>query len=126
MITTTKADGTTTENFVQYRVSGDTAEYHGPAATDIVTDSIMVKSLAPKRGNGQYGNRRSTVSLLRSSNVLDLNGQSVSRNRKVSIEESLPVGTVLAELIEDAAALGSLLMNAQFVEDVLFNGKIEV
>lgn len=125
MITITKADNVTTEDYSQYRVSGDKAEFLGPAASDLHTDQINVKSTAPKRGNGQYGNRRSSVALVRGTNVTALDGGSVVLDRKLGVESSIPVGTSDADIIEDAHALGSLLQDPVFVAQVFGLGVIE-
>lgn len=124
MITITNVD-LTTADYPQYRVSGDKAIFHGPAATDLSTDLISVKSLAPKRGNGQYGNRRTTISLVRGTNVVDLDGGSVVLDRKFAVESSLPVGTTEAQIIEDAHNLGSLLQDPVFVAKAFKEGIIE-
>jgi len=124
MITTTLSNATTAD-YVQYRVSNDLATFMGPNANDITADSISVRSLAPKRGNGQYGNRRSTIDLVRASTVTDLEGQTVVRNRKLAVTSSLPVGTTLAEVVSDAYELGSLLQDASLVEKIFYNGIIE-
>lgn len=124
MITITKIDASTAD-YVQYRVSGDNAEFLGPAATDLMTDSLYVKSVSPKRGNNQYGNRRGTINLVRGTSVLDVEGQSVVRNRKITTECSNPVGTTLAELTEDCANMASLLTNATFVQKLFQSGIIE-
>jgi hypothetical protein len=124
MITITKVDGSTAE-YAQYRVSGDKADFIGPDASDAHSDLVSVKSIAPKRGNGQYGNRRSTLSIIRGTSVLDLEGQSVVRDRKFAVETSIPVGTTEEDLLEDAYNLGSLLQNATFVKKLIGQGIIE-
>lgn len=124
MITITLTDDSTV-NYSQYRVSGDKAEFIGPASTDLHTDSIYVRSTAPKRGNGQYGNRRSNIDVVRGTNVVDLEGQSVVRDRKLGVVASYPVGTTAAEIIEDAKNLASLLEDSTFVENVFLKGIIE-
>jgi len=111
--------------FIQFRVSGDTAEFIGPTSSDVNTESLFVKSIAPKRGNNQYGNRRSSINLVRATDVLDLEGASVVRNRKLTIEGSLPVGTLEADIVEDAYQLGLLLQDATFVKSVFLTGVIE-
>jgi hypothetical protein len=125
MITTTKKD-TSSLDFVQYRVSGDSARYIGPGSTDIVTEDIICKSAAPKRGNNQYGNRKSSVNLIRGTSVVDLEGSTVVRDRQLAVSGSMPVGTTLADLLEDAHQLGVLLQDANFVEQLFYRGVIEL
>lgn len=112
-------------DFVQFRVNGDSAEYIGPSSTDISVESLSLKSISPKRGNGQYGNRRSTVNLVRGTNVVDLNGDTTVRNRKLAVEASFPVGVTDAEIIDDAYILSQLLQDETFVLATFKTGLIE-
>lgn len=111
--------------FSKYRMEGDRAVYAGPAHTDLETDELIVKSTAPKRGNGFYGNRKSSLNLVRSTAVLDLSGATIDRARSLNVSASLPVGTTVADLIEDAHQLSILLQDATFVESLLMNGQID-
>lgn len=112
-------------NYTQYRVSGDSATFRGPLSTDVNEDHLQVKSVAPKRGNGQFGNRRSSVNMTASTNVVDLEGNPVVRNRKLAVEGSLPVGTLEADFINDCAKMASLLNDPVFVADLFLAGQIE-
>lgn len=111
--------------YTQYRVSGDSAIFTGPLSSDITEDHLQLKSLAPKRGNGQYGNRRSAINMTASTAVTDLAGNPVVRNRKLAVESSLPVGTVEADFINDCAKMASLLSDATFVSQLFLAGTIE-
>lgn len=122
---TTKNVSAADVSFAQYRVNGDTAIFIGPASTDVVNDMLMIKSVAPKRGNGSYGNRKSSLNLIRSTTVKDLQDNDVVRDRKLEVTSSLPVGAKLADLIEDAHELGTLLQDPTFVENLFLLGKIE-
>jgi hypothetical protein len=124
MITLAKIDNTTLD-FVQYRVAGDQSTFVGPASSDSHIENLLIKSTAPKRGNNQYGNRRSSVNLIRTSSVLDLEGSTVSRSRKLAIDSSLPVGTTEADVFEDFAQLGKLMQDESFVRKVFLQGIIE-
>lgn len=112
-------------SFVQFRVVGDSAKFIGPLHSDTVAEVLSIKSLSPKRGNNQFGNRRSTVALTTGTSVIDLNGDTTVRDRKMAIEASIPVGTTLVQLTSDAHKLGALLQNATFVASVFANGIIE-
>lgn len=125
MITLTKIDNVTELDYTQFRVSGDQSTFIGPDASDVSTDNLLLKSSSPKRGNGQFGNRRSTVNLVRGSSVLDLEGSTVVRNRKFAIDASLPVGVSEALVFEDAAQLGKLLQDTDFVRKMFIQGIIE-
>jgi len=112
-------------NFTQFRVNGDSAIFLGPVATDITRDQLSLRSLAPKAGNGFLGNRRSQLGLVRSTDVTDLLGNTVVRDRKTSVEFSMPVGVTEAQLIEDAYEMGKLLQDATFVKSLALIGQIE-
>jgi hypothetical protein len=125
MITVTLPDAST-EDYISYRVSGDSAEYIGPDASDINVDSLRIRSIAPKRGNGQYGNRRSQVSLNTGTDVVDVEGNNTVRDRKLLVESSYPVGTTLEQITEDCAKMASLLQSPSFIEKVFKTGIIEL
>lgn len=124
MITITQKDASIVD-YVQLRVSGDQSEFIGPDHSDLVTQSLSLKSVAPKRGNNQYGNRRSQAVLVDGTTVTDLCGDSVVRNRKLAVESSLPVGTTFETLAKDAYAMSELLRNETFVMKLFTQGIIE-
>lgn len=124
MITVLKQDATT-DNFLQFRVSGDKAVFIGPNHTDFLIDTLTLQASEPKRGNNQFGNRRTDVSLIRGTQVVDLEGQSVIRNRKMAISNSLPVGTSFDDLKEDAFQMSELLKNEDFLRALFTQGIIE-
>lgn len=111
--------------YSQYRVTGDTAIFKGPSASDKVEESLTLKSIAPKRGNGQFGNRRSTANFATGTAVTDLEGNDVIRARKLAVEASLPVGTLELDFVNDCAKLSSLLLDATFVKSLFLAGVIE-
>jgi hypothetical protein len=125
MITTTNTLAASV-NFTQYRVVGDRAIYLGPVASDVVNDKLTVKSLSPKSGNGFLGNRRSDLALVRSTSVLNAVGDTVVRDRKIGVDFSIPVGTLDADLVEDAYQLGVLLQDSAFVLKLAKTGQIEI
>jgi len=125
MITLTKSDNTTTENYLQFRVSGDKSQFIGPNHTDFLVDSLQLHATAPKRGNNQYGNRRTDVSLIRGTEVVDLEGSPVVRNRKLGISSSLPVGTTFEDFKEDAYEMSGLLRDEDFLLALFTQGIIE-
>lgn len=124
MLTLTKADASAL-SFQQYRVAGNKAEFLGPTADDKSIEQLLLTSTAPKRGNGQYGNRRSSLSLVRGTSVEDLAGDTTVRNRKFEIGASLPVGTTDEQIIEDAHELGAKLQDTSFVISFFRQGIIE-
>lgn len=111
--------------FKQFRVMNDTSTYIGVNASDVNRDSLTLRSNAPKAGNGFLGNRRSTISRVNTTPVSDLLGNTVARDRKISIDFSLPVGTTKEQLVEDAAELRGLLDDADFLESLCLVGAIE-
>jgi hypothetical protein len=124
MITINNKD-TSTSAFKQLRVNGDQSLLIGPSHSDVVEQKLLLKSVAPKRGNNQYGNRRSQVALVNGTSVADLNGDTVVRNRKISIESSVPVGTTVDDMLKDAYALSELLRDEAFVTNLFMLGLIE-
>jgi len=112
--------------FSKYRMEGDRAEYAGPASSDLNTDELIVRSISPKRGNGFYGNRKSTFNMVRSTAVLGLDGSTIDRARSLSVAASIPVGTTTADVLEDAYQLSILLQDADFVTALIVNGQIDL
>lgn len=112
-------------SFTQFRVQGDKAVFIGPTHTDSKTETLTIQAIAPKRGNGQLGNRRGDLILVTGTSVLDVEGQTVVRNRKLAVSGSIPVGTTLQEVLDDAYTLSELLRNEDFVKSVMVSGIIE-
>jgi len=90
------------------------------------TDELIVRSISPKRGNGFYGNRKSTFNMVRSTAVLGLDGSTIDRARSLSVAASIPVGTTTADVLEDAYQLSILLQDADFVTALIVNGQIDL
>lgn len=109
----------------QFRVVGDAATFLGTDATDASRDQLAIRSTSPKAGNNFLGNRRSTISKVKSTNVVNQTGEPVVRDRKISVDFSMPVGVTEESLIEDAYQLGSLLQNADFIKKFALVGQIE-
>jgi hypothetical protein len=118
-------DNSTVVDYTQFRVAGDQAEFLGPNATDINTDSVFLKSIAPKRGNNQYGNRRSSFNKVTGTPVVDLEGNPVVRNRKIELSASLPVGTTLTDLQLDLESIANKIKEPGFAETFFLKGIIE-
>lgn len=109
-----------------YRVVGDRAVYVGPLASDIVNDSLIIKSIAPKRNGTNLGNRRSELNLVTSTTVKDTIGNDVVRDRKLALVSSVPVGTSEADVLEDITRFIELLKQPNIVNSILLTGKIEL
>lgn len=109
-----------------YRAAGDRATYTGPLNTDITSDQLVLTSKAPKRNGLNLGNRRSSANLITSTSVLDSESNVVIRNRKFAIDASLPVGTSLIDVQEDAARIIAFLSVEANLVEFLQNGKIEL
>lgn len=75
-----------------YRNSGDRTEYIGPNHSDLTKDWASLSSTAPKKNSATYGNRRSTFKVIRSSVVATPTGGTETKDAKIDISVSIPVG----------------------------------
>ena len=107
-----------------HRVIGDRAIYTGPLASDLVKDDLIVQSKAPSRTRTSYGNRKSSLNLVTSTTVANIEGVTHVLTRKLELVVSAPVGTTDAEYLEDKARLASL-SDADYLA-IVKTGKIEI
>lgn len=109
-----------------FRQEGDRATYVAPDNTDLHKSTLVVQSVAPKRNGDSYGNRRTTLNLLEAQSVVDAANVTVTRDLKVALTTSIPVGVTLAEMKEQCYKLSVLLQDASFVENVIMNGRLTI
>lgn len=92
MPVTTKDSAAVVVLYNALRSEGDRTTYIGSGHSDIVKDQMVVSSIAPKRTATSFGNRRSTVNLLRGVSVATPAGAAESKDLKVELNVSIPVG----------------------------------
>jgi len=109
-----------------YRTDQNRATYVGPVHSDLSKDSMIVTSVAPKRNGVSFGNRRSSLNLVQSVQVLDTNGLTVTKDMKVEILISLPAGVTEDALKEAVSRVRGVLNANATVVDLFHSGKIEV
>lgn len=112
--------------FELQRKSGDTATYNGDTHTDLHKDVLLVTSVAPKSTAGNVGNRKTTLNKLANREIDQGGANPVKRDVKFAVEASLPAGSIEQDVLNDAAILGNLLLNADFVRKVFIQGKLDL
>lgn len=83
-----------------HRVTGDRANYIGPEHSDTSNDTLILSSSSPKRTSMSYGNRRSTFKVIRTITVATPDGATESKDAKIEVSVSLPVGMTNDDLDE--------------------------
>lgn len=123
MSISTKNNAAAVVNYNQLRVDGDKGTYIGAAHSDITKDLLSFQSSTPKRTADSYGNRRSTVNLLRGVSVANPSGVSVAKDFKIEMNFSVPVGLSDADWNEAIARIQGL--SAADLKALAITGKIQ-
>ena len=106
-----------------FRMQGDRAEYIGPDMSDSSSDMLILSSATPKRTSASFGNRRSTFKVIRTVTVATPDGGTESKDAKIEISVSLPVGMDPADL-EELHARGYSLPDIIF-EALVTTGQVQ-
>lgn len=113
-------------SYAIYRSAGNRAVYHGPEHTDLVTDELILVGNDPVKNNDSFGNRRSSFKLLRSTDVAGTDGIStLTRDAKVEILTSLPVGMANAEIDELFARAAEAAKSTAVTENLAQLGQVQ-
>lgn len=112
--------------YSRYRIEGMGATYIAPTHSDIDKDQLDLTSRKTGASATSHGNRRSTVKLVDTVSVAVPNSPAmVSKDAKIEVNVSIPVGTSVAELRELAARIGSFITNDTYLESLCTNGQID-
>lgn len=90
------------------RSEGSKTLYIGVSHSDIAKDQLSLSTTAPKRSANSYGNRRATFNVVRTVTVGTPMGATESKDAKLELNSSLPVGMSDAEVDELFARAVSL------------------
>lgn len=90
------------------RSEGSKTLYIGVSHSDIAKDQLSLSTTAPKRSASSYGNRRATFNVVRTVTVGTPVGTTESKDAKLELNSSLPVGMSDAEVDELFARAVSL------------------
>jgi len=112
--------------YTHYRTENNRAVYIGPLHSDLVKDTMIISSAAPKRNGVSFGNRRSSINLITTVIVDDVNGVPTSKDMKVELSVSLPAGVTTDTLKESLARVAHILTTTTTSMELLHIGKIEV
>jgi hypothetical protein len=91
------ADANVTYTLLRDSSSGTNLDrrYYGASHTDISKDLLVLKSTDPKRVTGSYGVRRSSASYYKTYAITNPNQIAESKDLKVEINISVPIGAGL-------------------------------
>lgn len=107
------------------QATGVKTTYNGPAHTDVAKDHLAITVQDPKRSTDSYGNRRTTVAYYKSIDVeVPGSASTVSKDLKIEINISLPVGATTSELNEAGARLQAFLESETYLDTTAFSGGI--
>lgn len=108
-----------------FRVTNDRASYIGPVHSDLLKQQLLLTSIAPKQLKDSYGNRRSTLNSVSTVSVLNPAGETVSKDMKLELTASIPVGATFAQFKEHLAAIADLANDDAMMNSFFLTGKIE-
>ena len=110
-----------------YRFAGNRATYRSPASSDLVQDEIIISTQDPARAANSYGNRRSSVNMLRTHGVPVPNqGEEVVKTIKFDLITSIPSGLAEAEVDEFIARMAALLGQPAVLKQIVVSGQTQV
>lgn len=124
MALSTKDKAAAVVTYNALRSEGDRTTYIGASHSDIVKDQLVVSSIAPKRTAASFGNRRSTVNLLRGVSVTTPGGATESKDLKVELNVSIPVG-VSDDAVSEALAR-VLSLDVPTLKSIVVTGKTQL
>lgn len=102
----------------------DTTTYIGAGHSDLSKDQVTVSSVPPKRTAKSFGNRRSSVNIVRTTAVGTPDNLTERKDAKIEIVSSIPVGMSVAEQEELYARAFALAM--QTWKDIAVVGKTQL
>jgi hypothetical protein len=113
-------------NFNRYRVEGNRSVYTSPLNTDANKDQLILSSTAPKSTTTTSGNRRSSLRLIGTENIMDITNTTLKEQRDslVRVDTSIPVGMSLTEFENRCAIMGNLLLDSAFIKSLFVDGQI--
>lgn len=115
-----------TVNYTLYRTAGNRAEFHGPAHSDTNTDVVILVGNDPTKSGDSFGNRRSSCKILRSADVSATDGVStLTRDAKIDIQSSIPVGMTESEINELFARAAEAVILSEIATDLARTGKVQ-
>jgi len=126
MSITTKDTSAAAVTYNHFRTQENRATYIGPVHSDISKDMLIVQSSSPKRSGSSFGNRRSSINLVQSVDVVDAEGATVTKDMKVELSISIPAGVTTAQLAEACARIEGIISDDTNRVDILHIGKIDV
>lgn len=111
--------------YVQYAVNNATVVFLGTEHNDMTKDQLILRSDAPVKTKASYGNRRSSVKLLRTVTVSNPDGTSSAKEMKFELVTSVPVGVTNAQVKECFARISAFAADEQLMTDVVLSGKVQ-
>jgi hypothetical protein len=124
-LTTKNAAGSPVE-YSLFRVEGNRATYIGDAHSDLIKDQIILTSASPKQSRDTYGNRRTSLNVVRTIKVATpLVDTTVARDMKLEPLASVPVGATFEEFQELSARAVGLLEDPIFLKSLYLTGQID-
>lgn len=102
----------------------DTTTYVGAAHSDLSKDQVTVTSVSPKRTAKSFGNRRSSVNVVRTTVIGTPDNLTERKDAKIEIVSSIPVGMPVAEQEELFAR--AFAVTLQTWKDVAVVGKTQL
>lgn len=109
--------------YTPLRTEGFRTSYIGPQHTDMHKDMVIANSASPKRNGNSFGNRRSNFNYITAVEVPTANGETETKDMKVEIVTSVPVGTSEAEVNEALARVSSFLADSATAKQLFVVGK---
>lgn len=112
--------------YTTYRHGGNKAEYLGMRHTDVLKDVLVLQSAQPRVTPTSYGNRRSSLNFIQTVAVdVPHTSDKDSRDAKIEIKSSFPVGlsdaefdliyNQLKEMVDDKAVFKSIILTGRIV-----------
>ena len=102
----------------------DTTTYIGVAHSDLSKDQVAVTSVPPKRTAKSFGNRRSSVNVVRTTAVSTPDNLTERKDAKIEIVSSIPVGMSVAE--QEELYSRALALSMQAWKDIAVVGKTQL
>lgn len=118
------ASSNTTYN--QLRSEGFRTSYVGATHSDITKDTLTLNSNPPKRSGSSFGNRRSSINLVRTVSVSTPDNLTEIKDMKFELVCSILVGVAQSEIDEAIARIASLAANTSVVNSVAVAGKTQL
>lgn len=94
--------------YAMLRTQGNKSAFIGAGHSDLSKDLLTLTSNPPKRTNTSYGNRRSSINLVRSVSVPTPDGTTEVKDMKLELVMSIPAGVSNADFDEAVARITSV------------------